>query len=233
MYICGGIFHITHMPEVEIFQMSPHLSWGEIWNYSTCGENLDFYTSVMWRNLKLLHVWNSTHLPCIELWNFSTWQIFSPQIYRWDRWQISGMCNLFVAFMERGSSLVFHHMLEIQSPDSERGLRFHIKPLPLKCLGESRVGIWSQPSGLTKSQLFIEIAQNQICIETVEKCEETHTTTMGRQYLLLSWCYWTVSVQLPNFTNSQRGGGTPVPSPNLLNIPTKNCWRGGVESEKN
>ena len=98
MYICGGIFHITHMPEVEIFQMSPHLSWGEIWNYSTCGENLDFYTSVMWRNLKLLHVWNSTHLPCIELWNFSTWQIFSPQIYRWDRWQISVMSSAILLY---------------------------------------------------------------------------------------------------------------------------------------
>ena len=75
----------------------------------------DFSTSVMRRNLKLLHTWrkfrflhichverceitphmekfqNSPHLSCIEIWNFSTWQIFSPRIYPWDPWQISGM----------------------------------------------------------------------------------------------------------------------------------------------
>ena len=33
----------------------------------------------------------SPHLSCTEIWNFSTWQNFSPQIYPWDPWQISGM----------------------------------------------------------------------------------------------------------------------------------------------
>ena len=40
--------------------------------------------------------------------------------------------------------------------------------------------------GLTESQLVGEIIQNQICLGTVQKCDETHTTQMGRQYLLLS-----------------------------------------------
>ena len=34
---------------------------------------------------------NSPHLSCGEIWNFSTWPIFSPRIYPWDPWQISGM----------------------------------------------------------------------------------------------------------------------------------------------
>ena len=34
-YICGDILHITHMPDVEKFQISPHLSCMEIWKFST------------------------------------------------------------------------------------------------------------------------------------------------------------------------------------------------------
>ena len=30
LYTCGGILHITHMPDVENFQISPHLSYGKI-----------------------------------------------------------------------------------------------------------------------------------------------------------------------------------------------------------
>ena len=84
-------------------------------SHAICGEISDFYTSVTRRNLKLLHMWRkfrflhichverfeitlhvekfqkSPHLSCIEIWNFSTWQFFSPQIYWWDWWQISGM----------------------------------------------------------------------------------------------------------------------------------------------
>merc|ERR1711947_47752 len=37
--------------------------------------------------------------------------------------------------------------------------------------------------GLTESQLFVKFFQNQICLGTVHKCDETHTTQMGRQYL--------------------------------------------------
>ena len=84
-------------------------------SHAICGEISDFYTSVTRRNLKLLHMWRkfrflhichverfeitlhvekfqkSPHLSCIEIWNFSTWQFFSPQIYWWDWWQIWGM----------------------------------------------------------------------------------------------------------------------------------------------
>ena len=87
-------------------------------SHAICGEISDFYTSVTRRNLKLLHMWRkfrflhichverfeitlhvekfqkSPHLSCIEIWNFSTWQFFSPQIYWWDWWQISGMQSL-------------------------------------------------------------------------------------------------------------------------------------------
>ena len=57
-YTCGGILHITHMPDVEKFQISPHLSYGKIWNYSTCGEISDFSTFITHRNLKFLHMTN-------------------------------------------------------------------------------------------------------------------------------------------------------------------------------
>ena len=33
----------------------------------------------------------SPYLSCLEIWNFSTWQIFSPQINWWYWWQIWGM----------------------------------------------------------------------------------------------------------------------------------------------
>ena len=89
-------------------------------SHAICGEISDFYTSVTRRNLKLLHMWrkfrflhichverceitphvekfqNSPHLSCIEIWNFSTWQIFSPRIYPWDPWQIWGMYTVMV-----------------------------------------------------------------------------------------------------------------------------------------
>ena len=68
---------------VEKFQISIHLSWGEIWNFSplimwrqsrflhitdvdkfeislhmSCGDNSDFSTSVIWRNLKFLSIYH-------------------------------------------------------------------------------------------------------------------------------------------------------------------------------
>ena len=94
---------------LHMWRHSPHHT------HARCGEISDFSTSVMRRNLKLLHMWrkfrflhfchvekceitphvekfqNSPHLSCIEIWNFSTWQIFSPRIYPWDPWQIWGM----------------------------------------------------------------------------------------------------------------------------------------------
>ena len=45
----------------------------------------------MWRNLKFRYIFQiSPHLPCIEIWNFSTWQIF---LHMWTMWQIWGMSN--------------------------------------------------------------------------------------------------------------------------------------------
>ena len=59
-----------------------------MWNFTKFGKNSHFSTSVVWKN------WNSSscgEIPCIEIWNFSTWQISSPPTCRWSRWQISGM----------------------------------------------------------------------------------------------------------------------------------------------
>ena len=51
-----------------------------------------------------------------------------------------------------------------------------------------KVGLLDQQGGggLTESQLFVKFFQNQICLGTVHKCDETHTTQMGRQYLINS-----------------------------------------------
>ena len=46
---------------------------------------------------------------------------------------------------------------------------------PIIFLG--KLGILSQQGGgLAQSQLFIKIAQNLICLGTVHKCDETHST---------------------------------------------------------
>ena len=83
--------------------------------HARCGETSDFSTSIMWRNLKLLNMWRnvrflhichvekyettphvkkfqiSPHLSCIQIWSFSTWQIFLHISHLWYLWQISGM----------------------------------------------------------------------------------------------------------------------------------------------
>ena len=62
-YTCGGILHITHMPDVEKFQICPHLSYSKIQNYSICGEISDFSTFITHRNLIFLHMTNfSPHI---------------------------------------------------------------------------------------------------------------------------------------------------------------------------
>ena len=69
-----------------------HLLCGKIRNFSTIVKILEFSTSVMWRNLKFHYMFQiSPHLPCIEIWNFSTWQIFLPMSHMWTLWQIWGM----------------------------------------------------------------------------------------------------------------------------------------------
>ena len=52
-----------------------------------------------------------------------------------------------------------------------------------------KLGLFDQPEGgggLTESQLFVKFFQNQICLGTVHKCDETHTTQMRREYLINS-----------------------------------------------
>ena len=86
---------IQEMTHLENFQISPHITCGEIWNYSTCGEISEFSTPVMWRHLKLLHMWKNFRL--IHICHAQKFEIsphdnyFSPRIYPWDPWQISGM----------------------------------------------------------------------------------------------------------------------------------------------
>ena len=60
--ICD-IFEILHLCHVDKFENAPHVEKLQI----------------------------SPHLSCLEIWNFSTWQIFSPQINWWYWWQIWGM----------------------------------------------------------------------------------------------------------------------------------------------
>ena len=46
----------------------------------------------MCRNLKFRYIFQiSPHLPWIEIWNFSTWQIFLHMSHMWTLWQIWGM----------------------------------------------------------------------------------------------------------------------------------------------
>ena len=75
--------------------MCPHLK-----TFSTS------YTCQLWRNFKFLRICHvekfeitqhgekfqiSPHLSCIQIWNFSTWQIFLHISNLWYLWQISGM----------------------------------------------------------------------------------------------------------------------------------------------
>ena len=59
-----------------------------MWNLSKFGKISHFSTSVVWKNE---NSYSCGEISCIEIWNFSTWQIFSPPTCRWLRWQISGM----------------------------------------------------------------------------------------------------------------------------------------------
>ena len=61
-------------------------------NFSTIVNILQFSTSFMWRNLKFRYIFQiSPHLPCIEIWNFATQQIFLHMSHMWTLWQIWGM----------------------------------------------------------------------------------------------------------------------------------------------
>ena len=68
------------------------------------------HTCKRWRNFRFVHICDveileispyveklqiSPYLSQLEIWNFSTWQI-SLQIYWWYRWQIWGMCQLYI-----------------------------------------------------------------------------------------------------------------------------------------
>ena len=73
------------------------------------------HTCQMWRNFRFLHIFHmakfeitphvekfqiSPHLSRIEIWNFSTWQIFLHMSGRWYRWQISGMINNYFVLLK-------------------------------------------------------------------------------------------------------------------------------------
>jgi len=77
-----------------------------MWNFTKFGKNSHFSTSVVWKN------WNSSscgEIPCIEIWNFSTWQISSPPTCRWSRWQISGMFMFSWKNYVTGTKLCWFH----------------------------------------------------------------------------------------------------------------------------
>ena len=74
----------------------------------------------MWRILKFCYIFQiSSHLPCIEIWNFSTWQIFLHMSHMWILWQIWGM----------GKTLTFEAMLlpsllPVAAPSQVRQIRW-------------------------------------------------------------------------------------------------------------
>ena len=79
--------HHTHARCGE-FQIHPHLPCEDILNFSKCGEILEIYTSIIWRNQKFLHMTDffSTNIicdicdkyeVCLEL---TTERIFSSRI---------------------------------------------------------------------------------------------------------------------------------------------------------
>ena len=82
MYIGKDILHIIHMLDVEKLQISPHLSCGEIWNYSASGEISDFSTSVMHINLKFLHMTNfSPHISfVIFFYKYEVWECIASGV---------------------------------------------------------------------------------------------------------------------------------------------------------
>ena len=55
MHIWRRFLHHTHAICGE-FQISPHLSCGDIWNFSICGEIFNFPTIVIHGKLKYLHM---------------------------------------------------------------------------------------------------------------------------------------------------------------------------------
>ena len=55
LHIWQRFLHHTHAICGE-FQISPHLSCGDIWNFSTCGEIFNFPTIVIHGKLKFLHM---------------------------------------------------------------------------------------------------------------------------------------------------------------------------------
>ena len=57
--------HHTHARCGE-FQIHPHLPCEDILNFSKCGEILEIYTSIIWRNQKFLHMTDffSTYITC-------------------------------------------------------------------------------------------------------------------------------------------------------------------------
>ena len=71
---------ITKFRRWVLTHLSPHLSYGKIWNYSTRGETSDFSIFITHRNLKFLHMtYFSPHISCVLC---NMWQIWGMVVRR-------------------------------------------------------------------------------------------------------------------------------------------------------
>ena len=70
--------HHTHARCGE-FQIHPHLPCEDILNFSKCGEILEIYTSIIWRNQKFLHMTDffSTNIICDICDKYEVWSHLS------------------------------------------------------------------------------------------------------------------------------------------------------------
>ena len=87
--------------------------------------------------------------------------------------------------------VVWYGLVKILKLNSRTLINESMTKVGIELLGQLKNGkSWSfgptRGGGLTESQLFVKFFQNQICLGTVHKCDETHTTQMGRQYLINS-----------------------------------------------
>ena len=147
-----------------------------MWNFTKFGKNSHFSTSVVWKN------WNSSscgEIPCIEIWNFSTWQISSPPTCRWSRWQISGMAATFDNVNLQ--PLILFNWVTLVIP---RNLIIQINPMDLMIC----VMLGNLVNKLAKSTVQEHSAKKHFAISTVLK--ETCQITMPKiTVLLVLMCY--------------------------------------------
>ena len=78
---------------VYIYTYLIHTSCGKIWNYSTCAEILDFFISVMCRNLKLLHMWENFRI--LHICHAQKYEIYPNDKFVLHR-HICGICDKYI-----------------------------------------------------------------------------------------------------------------------------------------